>query len=218
MARSPALRPAIASACSRYCRNRDPGKSAHWPGRPRGLASFTFFCATAGTSAASAWNSPSTASCGSRWRTKSSACRTLSTRACCALPLVENDSMATRGSSPSRPCALRAEAMAMSASSFGARIGIDRAIGKDQGARAGVEKIRHHHQKIARRQRDAVRQADRHQAGFDHAPGRIGGAGDHGVGIALRAPSCRRNTAAWPPAASPSPASWRSRTAASAAP
>ena len=51
-------------------------------------------------------------------RTVSSAARTLSTRAWLALPWVENDSSATRGSPSSRLLALSAEAMAMSASSW----------------------------------------------------------------------------------------------------
>ena len=64
-------------------------------------------------------------------------------------------------------------------------IGVDRAISKHERPWSLAEEIRHHDQEIARRQRNAFRQTDCHQAGFDHAPCRIGGACDHDVGIAL---------------------------------
>ena len=48
-----------------------------------------------------------------------------------------------------------------------------------------AEKIRHDDEKITRRQGDAGRKTDRHQAGFDDAARRIGGAGDHGLRVAL---------------------------------
>ena len=78
----------------------------------------SFFAATAGTSAASACNSPSIASAGSRWRAMASARNTLSMRGWRALPFVENDSMATRGSSFNNRRALFADAIAMSASAW----------------------------------------------------------------------------------------------------
>jgi hypothetical protein len=66
-------------------------------GEPGALAT-----ATSGTQAASNCNSPSTARWGASRRTSAVAARTLSTRGCSALPFVENDSIATRGSSPTR--------------------------------------------------------------------------------------------------------------------
>ena len=57
---------------------------------------------------------------GARARTISTARRTFSTRACRALPWVENESIATRAGVPSRRRALPAEAMAMSASASAA--------------------------------------------------------------------------------------------------
>ena len=65
------------------------------------------------------------------------------------------------------------------------RIGIDRAIGKDESARPLADEIRHDHEEIARRQRDAVAKAHGHQPGLDHALGRVGAAGHHRVGVAL---------------------------------
>ena len=64
-----------------------------------GPRSFSFFAATLSTSAASACSSPSIASCGERRRTISRAFTIFSTREWRALPLVENESSATRGSS-----------------------------------------------------------------------------------------------------------------------
>ena len=94
--------------------------------------SFNFLAATAGLNAASACSSPSIASSGARARAISSARTTLSTCACAALPLVENDSSATRGSSRSTRRQLSAEESAMSASASGDRIGVHRAIGEDR--------------------------------------------------------------------------------------
>ena len=59
--------------------------------------------ATSGTQAASNCSSPSTASPGARRRTASTAARIRSTRGPWALPLLEYDSIATRGSPPARP-------------------------------------------------------------------------------------------------------------------
>src|SRR5262249_23136962 len=75
-------------------------------------SALSFFSATTGISAASACSSPSTARPGADCRTSVSARVTLSMRACCALPLVENDNSATRAVSPSRFSALRGLAMA----------------------------------------------------------------------------------------------------------
>ena len=72
---------------------------------------------TASTSAASACNSPSTRRSGARSRTIRNASTTLSTHLCCALPLVENDSSATRGSAPMTLRVVAAVAMAISARS-----------------------------------------------------------------------------------------------------
>ena len=67
-------------------------------------------------SAASACISPSTISSGAFSLTALVAACTFSTSGCAALPLVENDSIATRGSTPATAWKLRAELMAMSAS------------------------------------------------------------------------------------------------------
>src|ERR687895_2674551 len=72
---------------------------------------------TAGTSAASACNSPSISRSGRRARTVFVASTTLSINLCLALPFVENESMATRGSAPRSSRQLSAEAMAISATS-----------------------------------------------------------------------------------------------------
>ena len=125
------------------------------------------------------------ASSGSRWRTRLKASRTLSTRACCALPLVENDSIATRGVSPRSVCALRAEVTAISASSAGVGSAFTAQSAKMNDLRPLPEEIRHDHQEIARRQRDAVCQSDSHQPRFDHAPRRVGAARDHRVRMAF---------------------------------
>jgi hypothetical protein len=93
------------------------GKTSTFARPATAPTSCNFFAATAGESAASACSSPSIASDGARCRAISSARTTLSTRACFALPLVENESSATRGSSASSLRALAAEASAMSASS-----------------------------------------------------------------------------------------------------
>src|SRR5512143_432762 len=74
-----------------------------------------FSAATSGSTAASNCNSPSASRSGARSRTRAAARRTISARGCSALPLVENDSRATRGSCLSRLRAWFAEARAMSA-------------------------------------------------------------------------------------------------------
>ena len=89
--------------------------------RPPSSDEGAFLAAISGTIAASSCSSPSsTTSCpdsAARSRAKAQASRTLSTRACCALPLLENDKNATRGcSSRSRRCDC-AVCKAMSASS-----------------------------------------------------------------------------------------------------
>ncbi len=107
-----------------------------------------------------------------------SARTTLSTCACAALPFVENDSSATRGSSRSTRRQLAADASAMSASAS--------AVGSAFTAQsAKIERaLREQHQEEARRRGAARREADRHHAGLDHARGRARGAGDHRVGVA----------------------------------
>ncbi len=140
--------------------------------------SFSFFAATAGTSAASACSSPSIASDGARPRASSTACATLSTCACWRCPW--SRTTAARPAAP-RPAARRqvcADASAMSASCSADRVGIHRAVGVDEHA------IRKHHQEEARRRRDAGGEPDRHHCRLDHARRRMRGTGHHRVGIA----------------------------------
>ena len=85
--------------------------------RPATSEPGAFAWATCGTSAASAWSSPSAASSGARAFRMRNASRIFSTRAWLAEPLVENDSIATRGSASSNTRAFSAVARAISASS-----------------------------------------------------------------------------------------------------
>ena len=72
------------------------------------------------TTAVSACISPSTSSAGSRWCSRATACRTLAAAGCFTDPKFENDSIATRGSIPSRDtnCAV-AEAISARVSASG---------------------------------------------------------------------------------------------------
>ena len=122
----------LAQLVARCCRRPGPGTRARWPGRQPLRRPSVSSRRRRGSSAASACSSPSIASDGARRRAISSARTTLSTCACVALPLVENDRSATRGSSRSTRRQLSAEESAMSASCVGRRIGIDRAVREDQ--------------------------------------------------------------------------------------
>ena len=66
-----------------------------------------------------------------------------------------------------------------------ARIGIHGAVREHEGPRPGAEEIRQDHEEIARRQRNAGGQPDRHQSGFDDAARRVCRARDHGLRVAL---------------------------------
>ena len=115
---APARRPASRQVCRRCCRSRGPGRSAHSRVR-RPASPAPSNSPTRGTSAASAWSSPSAASSGARAFRMRSASRTFSTRAWLAEALVENDSNATRGSASRIARAFSAVARAISASSSG---------------------------------------------------------------------------------------------------
>ena len=103
---------------------------------------------------------------------------TLSTRACFALPCVENDSSATRGSSPRMRRQVSADASAMSAScsASGSALTAQSANTSSRSAASITKKL------------DGVvmpgREADRHHPRLDHARRRVRGAGDHRIGIA----------------------------------
>ena len=136
--------------------------------------------AICGTSAASAWRSPSTASFGARSRTISAARHTLSTRGWRALPCVENDSIATRGVTPRRRAALIDEAIAMSArvSASGSTLTAQSAKRSASPRPGGAD------EEEARRRRDALREPHGHQPRLDH-PGRgLARSRHHGVRVA----------------------------------
>ena len=143
-----------------------------------GPASFIFFAATAGLNAASACISPSIASSGARRARDGER----------AHDLVD---MRVRGAALGRERQQRdARFLAQHAPAarggrerdvgerLGRRIGIHRAIGKDQRA------LREEHEEEARRRGATRCEADRHHSRLDHSRGRARGTGDHRVGVA----------------------------------
>src|SRR5215831_2750414 len=84
--------------------------------RPFTMLVGAFDCAICGTRAASAWSSPSTINSEFRALTVATASRIRSSDECEALPFVEKERNATRGSACKKVRALRAASIAMSAS------------------------------------------------------------------------------------------------------
>jgi hypothetical protein len=95
-----------------------------------------------------------------------------------ALPFVENDSSATRGSSRSTRRQLSAEASAMSASASGVGSTFTAQSGEDERA------VGETHHEIARRRAAAGRQAHRQHSRLDHSRRCVGGACNHRIGVA----------------------------------
>ena len=173
--RSRARRRAAGPACIRCCRRRDRGRRARWPSPDRRAGDLR--SATSGTSAASAWSSPSPTRLGASSAKRAAASRTYATRGPSALPLVLYDRNATRGESPISRVRSRAAASAIWASCSGRGLRHDGAVGEGEGRVVGEHHVeRRAHQVHARRGADGPeRRANRVARGTDRAGhGRVG--------------------------------------------
>ena len=142
-----------------------------------------FDSAIAGTSAASACNSPSISSCGARAFTVLVASTTLSTSLCFALPLVENESIATRGVAPNNARHESAEAIAISANSAA-----DGSITTPQSAKIRAPSlpkltVGKRHQKKTRYQFESGTNTDAVKRRAHGMRSRVGCAGNRAIGL-----------------------------------